>query len=176
MRRSVVLLLCAALLAACGGDLSGRPELAEPGDREPGPEIAAETLDGERLALADLEGPVIVNFWASWCGPCVAEAPELARLHEVYEGRVHVVGVNVKDNVTNAQRFEGDQDIPFPSWFDQAATIAADFGGVGPQALPSTIILDADHRVALRLSGAVTFAQVANYLEPLLAEAAASTS
>ncbi|HVM00332.1 MAG TPA: TlpA disulfide reductase family protein [Egibacteraceae bacterium] len=141
-------------------------------DREPAPAVAGETLDGEHLELSDLEGPVLVNFWASWCGPCVREAPHLAAIAEQYASRgLHVVGVNVKDqSVANARSFERDHAIPYPSWYDEAAVIAASFGGIGPGALPSTLLLDAEHRVAVRLFGAVTAMQLAPHLEELLAE------
>ncbi len=167
-----LLLLCLALLAvACGPPEPRAGELLPADRREPAPEVAGETLDGEQLALADVEGPVVVNFWASWCGPCVGEAPELRNIAQAYEDRVTVLGVNVRDNPTNARRFESDLGIPFPSWSDPSSEIAAAFGGIGPAALPSTLILDDQHRVAVRLFGAVTYSQVSGYLDPLLAEA-----
>jgi thiol-disulfide isomerase/thioredoxin len=129
---------------------------------------------GERFALADHLGdrPLVVNFWASWCGPCVAEAPELRNVALGYaDAGVRVVGVNVKDSLVNARRFESDLGIPFPSWADPSSEIAAAFGGIGPAALPSTLILDAERRVAVRLFGAVTFTQLRGYLDPLLLEA-----
>ena len=140
-------------------------------DREPAPPVEATTLDGERVAMTDLEGPVVVNFWASWCGPCVQEAPALANVARSYEGRVRFMGVNVKDQTAAARNFERDFKVPFPSWEDRAATIAASFGGIGPGALPSTIVLDAEHRVAARMFGAVTEPQLAEQLELVLGEA-----
>jgi thiol-disulfide isomerase/thioredoxin len=173
MRPLLLLTICAALVAACGGDGAVRStELRPADDRPPAPELVAETLDGEMLALAELTGPVVVNFWASWCGPCVAEAPELRNVALGYADRgVSVVGVNVRDTPVNARRFESDLDIPFPSWLDPSSEIAAAFGGIGPAGLPSTLVLDADHRVAVRLFGAVTYTQLRGYLEPLLEEA-----
>ena len=168
----VLLLLGLALIAgACGSSEQRIGELLPAAEREAAPAVVGETLEGEELALAEIEGPVLVNFWASWCGPCVGEAPELRNLAKAYEDRVTVLGVNVRDNATNARRFESDLDIRFPSWFDPSSEIAASFGGIGPAALPSTLILDAEHRVAVRLFGAVTFTQVSGYLDPLLAEA-----
>lgn len=180
--RQLCLLLCLAMLAACGsagGQESASGRFVEgggsvvfaPEERQPAPAVVGETLDGEELDLTDLDGPVLLNFWASWCGPCVREAPHLVAVADQYGPRgLHVVGVNVKDSsVANALTFERDHGIPYPSWHDEAAVIAASFGGIGPAALPSTILLDADHRVAVRLFGAVTAMQLAPHLEGLLA-------
>ena len=182
--RQLSVLLCLAVLAGCtsaGGQESATDRYVEGTggvvfaveDRQAAPAVTGTTLDGDELALADLDGPVLVNFWASWCGPCVREAPHLVAVAEEYGPRgLHVVGVNVKDSSTvNARSFERDHAIPYPSWHDESASIAASFGGIGPGALPSTILLDADHRVAVRLFGAVTAMQLAPHLEGLLDEA-----
>ncbi len=136
------------------------------------PDVTGPTLDGSTLALNDLDGPVVVNFWASWCGPCAREAPHLAALAQQYGPRgVSIVGVNVRDTVTNAQAFEREYGISYPSWDDESAQIASQFGALGPAGLPSTVLLDSEHRVASRLFGAVTARQVAPRLDGLLAEA-----
>jgi thiol-disulfide isomerase/thioredoxin len=141
-------------------------------EREPAPAVSGQTLDGQSLSLDDLPGPVVVNFWASWCGPCAQEAPHLAAIAEEYrpEG-VHVLGVNIKDQPANARTFEAEFDLGYPSLYDEAAVVAAAFGGIGPGALPSTIVLDAQHRVAVRVFGAVNAAQLGRYLDELLREA-----
>lgn len=140
--------------------------------RQPAPAISGTTLEGKTLALADLEGPVVVNFWASWCGPCAAEAPHLASIADLYGERgVSVVGVNVRDTTTNARSFEREHGISYPSWDDESAQIASQFGALGPAGLPSTVLLDGDHHVASRLFGAVTARQLAPRLDALLAEA-----
>ena len=183
LRMPLVAVAFAMLALACSGTSQAEPGqgfIAGDGsaaaipaeERELAPEVTGPTLDGETLALADLDGPVVVNFWASWCGPCVTEAPALRRVAQAYEARVHFVGVNVKDQVAAARSFEQQNKIPYPSWDDEAASIAASFGGIGPAALPSTIVLDAEHRVAARLFGAVDEPRLSAQLDSVLAEEA----
>lgn len=180
MPRLLLAVLVMALTAACsgtaqsetpGGFVAGDGSAVIPAaEREPAPDVKATTLDGDELALAELDGPVVVNFWASWCGPCVKEAPALRNVAKAYEGQVSFVGVNVKDEPAAARNFEHDFSVGYPSWHDEAAAIAASFGGIGPAALPSTLVLDAEHRVAARLFGAVTEPQLADQLDAVLAE------
>jgi thiol-disulfide isomerase/thioredoxin len=181
MCRVLFALFAVALTAACSGSAQGAATdgfVAGDGSavipvaaREPAPDVAATTLEGDELELADLPGPVVVNFWASWCGPCVREAPALRNVAKAYDGRVSFVGVNVKDQQAAARNFEHDFAVGYPSWHDEAASIAASFGGIGPAALPSTLVLDSEHRVAVRLFGAVTEPQLSGHLDALLGEA-----
>ena len=156
--------------AAGGGFIAGNGTSAviAVAKREVAPAVEGTTLDGEPLALADMPGPVVVNFWASWCGPCAKEAPALQNVANAYDGRVSFVGVNVKDQPAAARNFEEDFGVEYPSWEDEAASIAASFGGIGPAALPSTIVLDGQHRVAARLFGAVDEARLSDHLDQVL--------
>lgn len=183
-------LTAAAILAGSlllGGCLGGSADEAEAGfvsgsgtvdidagEREPAPEVSGETLEGDRLDVSELDGIVVLNFWASWCGPCAAEAPDLVATHERYADRgVHLVGVNVRDSRANARSFTRDFSKPYPSLYDEDSSVAAAFGGIGASALPTTIILDDEHRVAARLFGRVTEDQLASRIDALLEEAAA---
>lgn len=185
MRPLLLALALALTLAGCsgqGGDGTGgrnfvvgdgSADIIRVADREAAPAVSGTTLEGEPLALADLDGPVVVNFWASWCGPCAKEAPELQALSKQFEGDVSFIGVNVKDSKAAALAFERNLGVTYPSWEDPASAIAASFGGIGPAALPSTLVLDADHRVAVRFFGAVDGARLEPVLRGMLTEAAA---
>ena len=181
MRPFLCAVALALTLAGCAGQAAGNEgrgfvpgdgsaQVIDAADREAAPPVSGTTLDGEELALADLDGPVVVNFWASWCGPCAREAPELEGAWKAYRGDVSFVGVNVKDHAAAALAFERDFGITYPSWEDKAAAIAAEFGGIGPAALPSTLVLDAQHRVAVQFFGAIDRQRLEPVLDGLLAE------
>lgn len=177
MRRLVSCVgLLAVLVVACGdGEVVG--ELIAPEGREPAPAVEGEDLDGDPVSMGAYDGSVVVvNFWASWCPPCIREMPDLIQLADDYaEDGVAVLGVNVQDSRANAQRFERELGVTYASVFDEPGRVAAAFGGIGPAAMPTTIVLDRDHRVAIRWFGLVTYDQVAEALDELIAEVGATS-
>jgi thiol-disulfide isomerase/thioredoxin len=126
------------------------------------PRISGTTLTGTRLNVAALRGaPVVINFWGSWCSPCQAEAPVLARVAaDTRRLGVHVVGIDVRDNPSAGLAFEQGHRIPFPSISDPNSLIAATFGAVAPTATPSTYILDARGRIAWAYFGRTQYNQL----------------
>jgi thiol-disulfide isomerase/thioredoxin len=127
----------------------------------------------EERSLAELRGEVVVlNFWASWCGPCRTEQPDLNDAHEVLsEAGVQFLGVNIEDTEPNAQAHQREFDIPYESLFDQRNRYSAQFRGVGPNTIPTTLFLDAEGRVAARMFGSPRDAtEVIALVEHLLAD------
>lgn len=179
--------LCTALLAGCtgGGEPIGEQvpgvrqgvTLPAPEDREPAPTDAAVQVlgedDGTELALSDYLGEVVVlNFWASWCGPCRTEQPELNDAAAALSDQpVAFLGVNIDDTEPNALAHVREYDIPYPSLFDPSVGYAAEFGGVGPRSIPTTILVDHEGRVAARLFGITDFIEVVAIAERLAQDA-----
>lgn len=126
-----------------------------PEEREEPVELAGESLAGEPLDVEDWRGSVVVlNFWYAECPPCRKEAPDLAALAHEFEGDVHFMGVNHINEPETAQAFERRFDLPYPSLHDKDAAGVASMQKVVPlQAMPSTVVLDAEGRVAARILG-----------------------
>ena len=113
-------------------------------------------FDPERFArlLAELRGtPVVVNFWASWCAPCTAEAPVLARAARDFEGEVQFVGVDILDSLAPARAFIKRFGWPYPSVFDPSGAIRDEMGFLGQ---PVTVVLDASGRRAFVWNGEIS--------------------
>ncbi len=120
-------------------------------------DFSGDTYDGEPFSLAEHRGkPVVLNVWYAACAPCRKEAPDLKKLAEKYMPKdVTFVGVNVRDAVGPAQSFEDNYGIPYPSVPDPEGSILyALRGQVAPNAVPSTLVIDRDGKVAARISGA----------------------
>jgi thiol-disulfide isomerase/thioredoxin len=127
--------------------------------KEPG-EVAGESLDGEPLSLDDYEGKtVVVNVWGSWCAPCRAEARDLtAASEELADDGVEFLGINSRDlDRAAAQAFARRFEVPYPSIYDQqGSTLLAFRGTLSPNAIPSTVIIDRQGRVAASVLGEVS--------------------
>lgn len=152
------------LLTGCGRDpaaLQGSDEVGvtviPSGEHVEMPPISGTSLDGEAVSVPELAGKVVVlNSWASWCGPCTEETPTLVSAAEKFdEADVAFIGLDVTDETAAAQEFVAKFDIPYPSIVDSDGKLLASLPGVPPQALPNTLILDREGRLAVRIIGAV---------------------
>jgi thiol-disulfide isomerase/thioredoxin len=171
--KSLSLVLLAVLISGCAANQSGQPQAGDTrfvagdgkmqvfaaAEREPAPAVQGPTLDGGTASLAAHKGKVVVlNFWASWCGPCRAEAPVLKEVAAKTKGGVQFLGVDFKDRQADALAFERTEQTGYPSIFDQPGKVALAFQGtVPPAAIPSTLIIDKQGRIAARALGAVKY-------------------
>jgi thiol-disulfide isomerase/thioredoxin len=137
LRRSLHLVaLCVATAAAAG--VAGA---SQPSPPTPAPDFTLAARDGGKVHLADLKGQVVmVNFWATWCGPCRQEMPLLAQLHSKYEPLgFTLVAVNVEPDSAAAVAWLAQTPVDFPVAFDTANAVAARFGVEG---MPSSVFID----------------------------------
>ena len=158
------------ILAAWGALLASR----ETGTRgasigSEAPDFALADLDGNPVRLADLRGrPVIVNFWASWCGPCVDEFPVLQAAVDQHAGDgLAVVGVVFRDNSEAARAFMARMGAAWPAAMDPGEDIAERYGIFGP---PESFFIDADGIVVARQIGALSRSDMERHLSGLFAE------
>jgi thiol-disulfide isomerase/thioredoxin len=161
--------LCLALLGASGcgsaggGDLSGaHPDYKRALAGSP-PALAALHAQADQLLpggtdayekrVAALKGyPVVVNIWASWCGPCRFEFPTLQKLAARYGKRVAFLGVNSQDSDDAAETFLAEAPVPYPSYTDPGTGLIESLGGRG--GLPDTAFYDRDGKLLFLRQGA----------------------
>jgi thiol-disulfide isomerase/thioredoxin len=187
--RAAALVLAVLALAGCStasGSVDGSTRfvagdgstiLLDPAERGPAPHVAGTTLDGRPLDLSSWRGKVVVvNFWASWCAPCREEAGALERVYD----QTHAQGVDFvgivsggKDSLDNAKAFTRRFGISYPSMFDADNSLVLAFSGqLPPSAIPTTLVLDRQGRVAARALDAVDYSRLLGMIDPVLAEKA----
>lgn len=140
------------------------------GNRQAAPALTGQQVDGQPFDLASTRGSVtVVNFWASWCGPCRAETPNLETVAKQTSAEgVRFVGVNVKDSRAAAASFMRAKGVTYPSLYDDDGSLAARWPiAVG---LPSTVVLDRQGRIATRFTAAVDQAQLLPVVQRVAAE------
>lgn len=111
------------------------------GDHSPAPDFTLTDANGKAVTLSDLRGQVVmINFWASWCGPCRQEMPLLEQIHQRYERLgFTLLGVNVEENSADGQAFLKERPVSFPVLYDPENGISELYEVV---AMPSTVLID----------------------------------
>jgi cytochrome c biogenesis protein CcmG/thiol:disulfide interchange protein DsbE len=136
--------LAILLLLALGLGLRHKDRRIEPGSMAP--DFVLETFDGEQLALADLRGEVVVlNFWASWCLPCAAEAADLEAIWREHAGKgVRFVGIAYTDTRPEARAYLERHAVSYPNGMDRADRISRAYRIEG---VPETLVIDQAGRI-----------------------------
>lgn len=142
-----------------------------PEQRGAAPKVTGELLGGGSYDLTQDRGKVVViNFWGSWCNPCRAEADDLERTYQATKADgVTFLGVNVTDSRDKAIAFEKSYQITYPSLFDPPGRAALDFD-IAPNAIPATIVLDREGRIAALRRGGITQDALQPVVERVAAE------
>jgi thiol-disulfide isomerase/thioredoxin len=128
----------------------------------PAPEFELLSTDGELVSLSRLTGKVVVvNFWATWCGPCVQEIPMFQEYFDKYSPDLVVLGVNEQEDPELVREFEGQLDISYPILLDRNADLAPVYQLI---ALPVTVFIDQEGILRFHHIGIMTAEQLDNYL------------
>jgi thiol-disulfide isomerase/thioredoxin len=126
--------------------------------RTTAPTLSGAAIGGGTLSTSTYAGSVyVVNFYASWCAPCVAETPLLERVAKANPG-VHFLGVLFKDTASNGASFRRQYGVTYPSLVDTDGVDLAKFRNVDPSAVPVTFVIDKTGRVAARYVGGISSA------------------
>lgn len=153
--------------------------ILEESQRPAAPDLVGETLDGGTFRLSDHLGEaVVLNVWASWCAPCRAEAPTLATLAGEFAGQgVQFAGLDTRDSDVSARAFVDRFAIPYPNIIDRDGRLQLLFSdSLPPQAIPSTLVIDPQGRVAARALGKVSEASLRGIIEELAPTTTPSTA
>lgn len=175
MTRLGVALLACMLLAGCaasegakgGGDTgsvgftvgTGTVTILQESEREPAPTLEGPSLQDPDKLISSKEyagRTIVINVWGSWCAPCRHEAPELVQADRELGEDVQFLGLNTRDlSEAPARAFVRNFGLEYPNIFDPDGTLLLGFGQLPPKAIPSTIVIDAQGRVAARVIGEV---------------------
>jgi thiol-disulfide isomerase/thioredoxin len=142
--RAQLLIAAAALLVLPG--LAGTSPTAVLANGAAAPTFQLDSMAGKKVNLNDFRGKVVLlNFWASWCGPCRKEMPILEQLHKQYQAKgVTLVGVNVEPSSDDAVKWLKGTPVSFPILFDRDSSVSKLYQ---VQGMPNTVILDRKGKV-----------------------------
>lgn len=142
-----------------------------PDKRKPLPELTGTDLDEKPLTTAGRAGKVLViNVWGSWCSPCRAEAPHLVEAAKQTAGTAQFLGINTRDlDRAPAQSFVRSFSLSYPSFYDPNGALLMKLTDLPPKAIPSTLLIDPQGRIAARVLGQVSTSTLVTAVKDLAA-------
>ena len=134
----VIILTLGMLLAGCAGGTSQNPWIGKPA-----PDFQLSTPDGQPVSLSHLKGkPVLINFWATWCGPCRMEMPYLQQVYDEWRGKgLVLLAINIGESPSQVAEFMQSQGLSLPVLLDGEENIAVMYN---VRAIPTTFFIDGD--------------------------------
>jgi thiol-disulfide isomerase/thioredoxin len=163
LRQSIAIAVVAFVLAGCGsgGDDGGHPDYAKALAGAPAPlaalyrqsnDLLGGGVDAYDSRIAALEGyPVVVNVWASWCGPCRFEFPVFQQVSAKYGKRVAFLAIDSQDSDAAAKTFLGEHPVPYPSYTDPHTDLVDSLGA--GHGLPDTLFYNRSGELAFKRQG-----------------------
>ena len=175
---ALILALFAVIAAGCAKNPaddtdSGEPEVYDNlSEGDSAPDFTAETIGGGEFKLSDKSDKVVIlNFWATWCSPCVGEMPAFQRLYEEYGDTLAVLAVNCMEDKESADKLASDNGYTFPIAYDEEGDICCKYPSDG---IPYTVIIGTDGKVAVTQVGAgdadTMYAHYSELIDGLLEE------
>jgi len=151
--------LCGFILTGCSGGGQASDTSGGSGSKV-APDFSVRTITGDTVTLASLRGkPIVLNFAASWCGPCEVEAPVLEKMYEKYKDRVNFFGLAVKDQLEDQKTFAQRHGLQFPIGLDPDSKVLSNYqkaGKVNMSGIPTTFFIDANGNIAAFFIGPIS--------------------
>lgn len=137
-------LIVTVLLVACGGRGGAAATL---------PDVEIVPLEGgDPIALADIEGPAVVNLWATWCTPCRTEIPDFEAVHQARGDEVRFVGINIGEDAARANEFLAEVGATYEQYLDPQGFVSTELEATN---MPTTVVIDAAGGISTRHVGAM---------------------
>jgi len=126
------------------------------------PDFTLTDLEGNTVSLSDYSGQnVFLNFWASWCGPCRDEMPDMELIHKDFEGEVVILAVNVGENAATASGFREDYELTFKILLDEKNEVASLYGVTG---IPTSYFIDKEGNIMSGYVGTMDYDTMESYI------------
>lgn len=166
-KRMVLLLLLMAALSAGGNPLDARGTISKPTIYRSAPNFSRVDLNHKQINLADYRGKVVLlNFWATWCGPCLAEMPHFVAWQHEYGGRgLRVIGISMDDGEQPVRTAYRKYKLNYPVVMGDEK-IGEMYGGI--YGLPVTFLIDTNGKIRFQYQGAVDLNRLQNEIQTLL--------
>jgi len=144
----LIILVSGLLITGCAGESN---QVARVG--MPAPNFQLKNLDGQSVSLSDLQGkPVLINFWATWCSPCIHEMPYLQQVYDEWSDKgLMVLAINIGESSAQVEAFMQSHDLSLPVLLDAKQAVAQKYN---IQYIPSTFFIDKDGIIQEKIVGA----------------------